>query len=118
MRRPVEVTVIGGPANAIGDSTAGQCLLAARIVWPDAKSVTQDKVSWPRVATLDVHEPYGAAALIDDDDLDPTVRLPVSVVSLLLYSLPQDDPDRTDRLPALDEADVMAEQDVMLRRRA
>jgi hypothetical protein len=56
--------------------------------------------------------------LRDDEDPDPTARLPVSVVSLLLYSLPQDDPDRTDRLPALDEADMIEEQDEVLRRRA
>lgn len=54
----------------------------------------------------------------DDHDPDPTVRLPVSVVSLLLYSLPQDDPDRTDRLPALNEADMMAEEYYQEKRRA
>lgn len=54
----------------------------------------------------------------DDYDPDPTARLPVSVVSLLLYSLPQDDPDRTDRLPALNEAEVMAQEEMMERRRA
>lgn len=54
----------------------------------------------------------------EDYDPDPTARLPVSVVTLLLYSLPQDDPDRTDRLPALDEASVMAQEELMERRRA
>ena len=110
--------VVSGPAGANGDWSADQRLLTTRICWPDAKTVTQYIVSSRRVVKLHVHESYGTAALIDDDDPDPTARLPVSVVSLLLYSLPQDDPDRTDRLPALDEADMMAEQDAMLRRRA
>lgn len=54
----------------------------------------------------------------EDYDPDPTARLPVSVVSLLLYSLPQDDPDRTDRMPALDESELMAGDEMMERRRA
>ena len=54
----------------------------------------------------------------EDHDPDPTARLPVSVVTLLLYSLPQDDPDRTYRLPVLDEASVMAQEELMERRRA
>jgi hypothetical protein len=54
----------------------------------------------------------------DDHDPDPTARMPVSVVSLLLYSLPQDDPDRTDQLPTLDEAELMEEENGLARRRA